>query len=199
MRLSDTDEIQSAFRREVDALLKEAGATFPLLPDGTIDGKGLSDVLGSLQPNTLQDLGLRAEQVRVLKTLALLLAQCGRVEATPQSLKLFEHLFHPAKPTTPAVAESYQEVVMAFQQSIEPDTNGRKVVYAVRQAPWPPPGTQRIDKISFTEIRDAATPLREDDDIGALLHECQADTNFDWYIDGNSDLRGPIIFGVQKR
>lgn len=96
MRLSDTDEIQSSFRREVNALLKEIGATFPLLPEGIIDGKGLSEALGSLRPNTLQDLGFRAEHVRVLKTLG----QYGRVEPTEQNLKLSEHLFHPAKPTT---------------------------------------------------------------------------------------------------
>ena len=45
VRLSDTPEIQSLFRREVDALLKEAGADFPLVPDGTIDGKGYLEAL----------------------------------------------------------------------------------------------------------------------------------------------------------
>ncbi len=200
MRLSDTDEIQSSFRREVDALLKEIGVTFPLLPEGIIDGKGLSEALGSLQPNTLQDLGFRAEHVRVLKTLALLLGQCGRVEPTEQNLKLFEHLFHPAKPTTPAVADAYEEVVMAFQQSIGPNRDDRKIVYLVRRVPFPlTPSSPRIDKISFRENRDAATPLREDDDVEALLHECEADARFDWHIDRNSDPRGPIIFGVEKR
>lgn len=120
VRLSDTPEIQSLFRREVDALLKDAGADFPLVPDGTIDGKGYLEALDSLRPNTLENLGFRPEHVRVLKTLALLLAQCGRVAATKQNLKIFEALFHPAKPTTPAVADAYEEVVMSFQQSIGP-------------------------------------------------------------------------------
>ncbi|MFI5071662.1 MAG: hypothetical protein ACHP8A_12300 [Terriglobales bacterium] len=120
-RLSDTEEIQSAFRREVDALLNEIEATFPLLPEGIIDGRGFSKALDSLPPNTLQDLGFKAEHVRVLKTLALLLTQCGRVEATKQNLKLFENAFHPAKPTTPTVAEAYEKVVKVFEDSIGPN------------------------------------------------------------------------------
>lgn len=120
VRLSDTPEIQSLFRREVDALLKEVGADFPLVPDGTIDGKGYLEALNSLKPNTLEDLGFRVEHVRVLKTLALLLAQCGRVATTKQNLQILEHLFHPGKPTTPTVADAYEEVVAMFQQNIVP-------------------------------------------------------------------------------
>jgi hypothetical protein len=85
----------------IDALLKEVGADFPLVPDGIINGKGYLEAVNSLEPNTLEHLGFRSEHVRVLKTLALLLAQCGRVAATKQNLKIFEPLFHPAKPTTP--------------------------------------------------------------------------------------------------
>jgi hypothetical protein len=117
-RLSETTEIQSYFRREVDALLKEVGADFPLVPDGIINGKGYLEALNSLEPNTLEHLGFRSEHVRVLKSLALLLAQCGRVTATKQNLKIFEPLFHPAQPTTPTVADAYEEVVMMMEQSI---------------------------------------------------------------------------------
>ena len=46
--------------------------------------------------------------------------------------------------------------------------------------------------------RDAATPLREDDVVEALLHECEAYTRFDWHIDRNNDPRGPITPGVEK-
>ena len=198
MRLSDTDEIQSSFRREVDALLKEIGVTFPLLPEGIIDGKGLSEALGSLQPNTLQDLGFRAEHVRVLKTLALLLGQCGRVEPTEQNLKLFEHLFHPAKPTTPAVADAYEEVVMAFQQVSDPIEMIEKSSIWCDECHFRSRQVRHGLTSLFRENRDAATPLREDDDVETLLHECEANARFDWHIDRNSDPRGPI-FGVEKR
>ena len=89
---------------------------------------------------------------------------------------------------------------MALQQSIGANRDDRKIVYLVRRVPFPlTPSAPRIDKISFTENRDAATPLREDDDVEALLHECETDTKFDWHIDRNDDPRGPIIFGIEKR
>ena len=89
---------------------------------------------------------------------------------------------------------------MALQQSIGPKRDDRKIVYLVRRVPFPlTPSAPRIDKIFFTENRDAATPLREDDDVEALLHECEADTKFDWHIDKTSDPRGLIIFGVERR
>lgn len=119
-RLLETTEIQSYFRREVGALLKEVGADFPLVPDGVIDGKRLLDALNSMEHNTFDNLGFRSEHVRVLKALTQLLAQCDRVEATKQNLTIFEHLFHPAKPTTPTVADAYEELVAVMQQSIGP-------------------------------------------------------------------------------
>ena len=124
MRLSHTNEIQSAFRREMAALFQEAGTEPEILagmiPEGTLDGAGLLNAYDSLSPNTFADLGMKPEQVRVLKSLTVLLSQCARVEATPVNLQIVLPLFHPAKPTTPVVADAMEEVILAFIKSIEP-------------------------------------------------------------------------------
>jgi hypothetical protein len=77
-RLSETTEIQSYFRSEVDALLNEIGAGFAfdaLVLDGVINGKNYLESSNTLRPNLLEELGFRSEHERLLKALALLLAQ----------------------------------------------------------------------------------------------------------------------------
>jgi hypothetical protein len=121
-RLSDAKEIQAAFRREVDALFGEIGmeSLFTDKDTSIIDTKKFWGIFDSVPGHTLQSVGFKPEHTRILKTLAFLLEQCARVEATKQNLKIFEPLFHPAKPTTPVVAEAYEEVVMVVEQSIGP-------------------------------------------------------------------------------
>lgn len=73
MRLSETSEVQSAFRSEILALFGEAGVDQSIIagmiPDGTLDGGGLLKAYDSLRPDTFENLGFRPEQVRVLKSL----------------------------------------------------------------------------------------------------------------------------------
>jgi hypothetical protein len=54
-------------------------------------------------------------------SLVFLLEQCARLEATPQNLSITLPLFYPGKPTTPLVADAYDEVINALVSSIEPD------------------------------------------------------------------------------
>lgn len=121
-RLSDTEEIQAAFRRELEALCKEVGADefVGSLPQGIIDGKGLGETLDSLNPETLPTLGFKPEHIRVMKSLTCLLANCARLEATKQNLSIFINLFHPAKPTTPLVADAFDDVLAAVMDNIGP-------------------------------------------------------------------------------
>ena len=128
VRLSDTEEIQLAFQREWAALINEAGAgdtpptspmPIPTTVTGIIDGRGLRNGIDGLEKKgSLQ--GFKPEHIRVLKTLAFLLGQCARLEATKQNLAIFEPMFHPAKPTTPTVADAMEEVVAAVVKNIEP-------------------------------------------------------------------------------
>jgi len=86
-----------------------------------IDGKGFRNAIDELeQKGSLQTLGFKSEHIRVLKSLAFLLGQCARLEATPQNLAIFEPLFHPAKPTTPTVADAMEEVIAKVVDCIEP-------------------------------------------------------------------------------
>ena len=121
-RLSETNEIQAAYKRELQALCQEVGANdfIGSLPGGIINGKGFGQALDSLNPETLPTLGFKPEHIRVLKSLTNLLANCARLEATKQNLSLTLHLFHPAKPTTPLVADAFDEVLAAFIECIEP-------------------------------------------------------------------------------
>ncbi|MGA7224291.1 MAG: hypothetical protein WBX16_15625 [Candidatus Acidiferrales bacterium] len=59
-----------------------------------------------------------AYKVLTLRILVLIFLVSGSVAAAKQNLKIFEPLFHPAKPTTPTVADAYKEVVMVMEQSI---------------------------------------------------------------------------------
>jgi hypothetical protein len=119
-RLSDAEEIQAAYRRELQALCKEVGADefIGSLPQGIIDGRGFGEALDSLDPETLPTLGFQPEHIRVMKGLTCLLANCARVEASKQNLSIFLHLFHPAKPTTPLVADAFDEVLAAVISNI---------------------------------------------------------------------------------
>lgn len=121
-RLSGAKEIQAAYRRELQALCQEVGADefIGSLPEGIIDGKGFGESLDSLNPETLPALGFKPEHIRVLKNLTNLLANCARLEATKQNLSLTLAFFHPVKPTTPLVADAFDEVLAAFIESIEP-------------------------------------------------------------------------------
>ncbi len=119
VRLSDTEEIQSAFRREVRALFSEVGALDVFDTEtGIVDGRGLLAAYDALRPNTFSDLGLKSEHVRVLKSLTFLLGQCARLEATKQNLMIAQPMFHPVKPTTPTVAGAMEDVIDAFVRSI---------------------------------------------------------------------------------
>lgn len=122
VRLSDTKEIQAAFKRELQALCEEVGANefVGSLPAGIIDGRGFGESLDSLNPDTLPTLGFKPEHIRVMKGLARLLANCARLEATKQNLSLTLPLFHPAKPTTPLVADAFDDVLSAVIECIEP-------------------------------------------------------------------------------
>jgi hypothetical protein len=130
VRLSDSKEIQLAFQQEMTALYNEAGAgaTPPMPPmripttvTDIIDGRGFRNGIDDLeQRGSLQTLGFKPEHIRVLKTLAFLLGQCARLEATKQNIAIFEPLFHPAKPTTPTVADAMEEVIATVVKNIEP-------------------------------------------------------------------------------
>ena len=130
MRLSETQEIQLAFQQEMARILNEAGANadVPLLLAqipatvtglGIIDGNGLREGLDDIERNgTLQTLGFKPEHIRVFKSLAFLLGQCSRLEATAQNLAICEPLFHPGHPITPTVADAAEEVITALFESI---------------------------------------------------------------------------------
>ena len=129
-RLSETKEIQLAFQREMALLFNEAGATAnpptPSMPIPTkmtdiVDGTELGIRLKRIAGRHWESLDFKPEHVRVLMSLVFLLEQCARLEATPQNLSITLPLFHPGKPTTPLVADAYDEVINALVSSIEPD------------------------------------------------------------------------------
>ena len=126
--LSETREIQTAFQRGMAELVEEMAVKDGLStginpatiqPNGIIDGAKLLDSFDS-NPSMLSEMGLSAEQIRVLKTMTFLLSQCARLEATKQNVEIFKPLFNPAKPTTPLVADAYEDVVRVVTRSIEP-------------------------------------------------------------------------------
>ncbi len=130
LRLSETKEIQLAFQREMVLLFNEAGATAnsptPSMPiptkfTGMIDGREFGIRLKRFPERHWECFGFKPEHVRVLMSLVFLLEQCARLEATPQNLSITLPLFHPGKPTTPLVADAYDEVINALVSSIEPD------------------------------------------------------------------------------
>jgi hypothetical protein len=120
VRLSDTKEIQTAYRQALQGLCDEVRATEFIggLPEGTINGAELLKSFDSLRPDTLTILGFKTEHVRVMKALTSLLAQCARLEGTKTNIAIVEHLFHPVKPTTALVADACEEVISAFTESI---------------------------------------------------------------------------------
>ena len=128
--LSETEDIQLAFQREMVLLFNEAGATAnpptPSMPIRTkmtdiVDGREFGNRIRRFSERHWESLGFKPEHVRVLMSLVFLLEQCARLEATPQNLSITVPLFHPAKPTTPLVADAYDEVINALASSIEPD------------------------------------------------------------------------------
>jgi hypothetical protein len=131
VRLSETKEIQLAFQQEMAIILNEAGEnaappiTMAQIPAtvtgmGILDGNGLRQNIDEMeQKGTLETLGFKPEHIRIFKSLAFLLGQCSRLEATPQNLAICEPLFHPVHPITPTVADAAEEVITAFVQSIE--------------------------------------------------------------------------------
>ena len=64
-RLSETNEIQAAYKRELQALCQEVGANdfVGSLPGGIINGKGFGQALDSLNPGTLPTLGFKPEHI----------------------------------------------------------------------------------------------------------------------------------------
>jgi hypothetical protein len=127
--LSETKEIQLAFQREMVLLLNEAGDTAnpptPSMPIPTkvanmIDGREFGIRLKRVLEGRWESSGLKPEHVRVLMSLVFLLEQCARLKATPQNLSITLPFFHPGKPTTPAVADAYDEAINAFASSIKP-------------------------------------------------------------------------------
>lgn len=129
-RLSETEEIQLAFQQEMALLFNEAGATAnpstPTMPIPTkvtdiIDGKEFGIRLKQFPERHWEALGFKPEHVRVLMTLVFLLERCAHVEANPFNLRVAVPRFHPGKPTTPRVADAFDEVVNSLARSIEPD------------------------------------------------------------------------------
>jgi hypothetical protein len=153
-RLSETREVQSAFRREMVLLFTEVGTPPPDVATGVIDGKGLGDGFRRFPTRHWEDLRLKPEHVRVLLSLTFLLEQCSRLQATTQHLDTVLALFHPAKPTTPVVADAYGEVIDGFVKSID---NG---VVTPQQANEQRINELRAERDAVTVERDFLTALR---------------------------------------
>lgn len=127
LRVSETEQIQQAFREAVKRLWEEVVVDVPLPPSlflpGTIDGEGMLKSLSEMQ-NSLETLGFRPEHISVLKSLCTALKDSARVQATPVNVGLFGHLFNPTTPTTPLSAEAYKEAVAIFTRNIGPKKKG---------------------------------------------------------------------------
>jgi hypothetical protein len=128
VRLSETKEIQLAFQQEMVRIFNEATANtavptemqIPATITDIIDGKALRENMDEMErKGTLHTLGFKPEHIKVFKSSAFLLGQCTRLEATPQNLAIFQPLFHPVHPITPAVADALEEVITAFVTSIK--------------------------------------------------------------------------------
>ena len=125
-RLSDTVQVQQAFRRAAQLIFDEAfknsgipSASFFAATE-IIDGKRFLEGLSRATESSWETLGFKPEHLRLLKSLCSLLELGARVEATPTNLRLFEPLFCPVTPTTPASAEAFEEVVNTFGECIGP-------------------------------------------------------------------------------
>jgi hypothetical protein len=118
VRLSDTPETQSAFRKAVSAVLAESGIApevMPSLADGTISGKKFCDTIGASSQETWVFLGLKPEQVQQLLNLGTLLDACSRLGVKQEGLQeLVVTLLSPKTPTTPETADGMKEVVASF-------------------------------------------------------------------------------------
>src|SRR5580700_1484595 len=123
-RLSQAREIQLAFHQEMVRIFNEAGKNadppigdmaLPTTTDAVLDGAGFRRDLDDLEKKgTLETLGFKQEHIRVLKSLAFLLGQCSRLEATPQNLAICQPFFRPVHPITPIVADACEEVIAVF-------------------------------------------------------------------------------------
>jgi hypothetical protein len=124
LRVSDTGQVQLAFRKSVQLVFDEArknsGLSMPTFSDtGIVDARILRERFARMQDG-MAVLGFKPEHVRLLNSLCTVLEHGARVEATPANLRIFETLLHPVTPTTPASAEAFEEVVAALGESIAP-------------------------------------------------------------------------------
>lgn len=119
LRVSDTEQVQLAFRTAVQRVWEQAVVDIPMpsFLDGTINGDRVLEAVIKAQ-DSFETLGFKPEHIRVLKTLCVLLKHCARIEATPANLGIVKTLFCPATPVTPVSAEAFEEVVAAFASSI---------------------------------------------------------------------------------
>ena len=85
-----------------------------------IDGREFGIRLKRVFERHWESSGLKPEHVRVLMSLVFMLEQCAHLKATPQNLSITLPFFHPGKPTTPTVADAYDEAINAFASSIKP-------------------------------------------------------------------------------
>jgi hypothetical protein len=122
LRLSDTPETQSAFRKAVNAVVAESGVSpdaMPSLAAGVISGRKFCEAIGGLDSATLIFLGLKPEQIQQLLNLGTLLDACSRLGANQKGLQeLVVTLLSPKTPVTPEMAETMKEVVAGFVSSI---------------------------------------------------------------------------------
>lgn len=121
--VAETPEVQEAFRREVRALLTEVGvisldAEGSVFPVGVISGKALRQGFDVLKPDTLDVLGFRGEHKQVMNALVRILEMAERLIGTPQNISIIIAVLHPAKPTTLAVANAFDDVVAVLLDSI---------------------------------------------------------------------------------
>ena len=120
-RLSDTKEIQLAFQQGMQTVFAEAaGAPIKLrtTPAGIVNAANL---MKELNDELLKDALRKPELVKVMKTLIFLLAQCSRLEATKQNVKIFELLFRFGRPITPTIADAFETVIHnVAAEAIEP-------------------------------------------------------------------------------
>ena len=124
MRVSDTEQIQMAFRKAVQRVWEQVvDIPMPSFLDGTINGDRLLESITKAQ-DSLETLGFKREHILMLKSLCSLLKHCARIEATPPNLGIVETLFCPATPVTPVSAEAFEEAVTAFADSIGPSKKG---------------------------------------------------------------------------
>jgi len=123
--VSDTEQIQLAFRKAVQLVFDEQfkgstvpGPSFPVT--GKVNGKRFRERITKVQ-DAMEALGCKPEYIRLLKSLCSLLEQGARLEATPTNLHLYENLLRlPAIPITPERAEAFEKLVADLGTCIEP-------------------------------------------------------------------------------